>query len=477
VGLHGLSAEAHLERCRELAGQGYRPVALSLVMVPDQKGPLAASVWHRPVLPSAEQERLARRQATAAATLLHLKQPDAVWPLLRHSPDPTVRSYLVQRVGLLGADPHLLVERLNVEKDASARRALILALGEYTEKELPAAVRVPLVKKLLAWYRDDPDAGIHGAIDWLLRHGEEGPVPRLLDWGQGKALERIDRELARASRERQRPEDDKRHWTVNGQVQTFALVRGPVTFRMGSPPTESGRIGVNEKPHVRVIPRSYAIATKPVTVEQWQRFLKDRPQIPQDYVQRYSPEAGGPIITVSWYMAAEYCNWLSEKEGIPQKDWCYPAPIGEGMRPFGDYLKRKGYRLPTETEWEYACRAGATSSRYYGSSLELLPRYAWFQLNSQDRAWPVGQKRPNDLGLFDLQGNVWTWCQETAMLYPSGRAQDREDIRFLSDRFPRILRGTAFTSQAPLARSASRLTNRPANREFTIGLRVARSLP
>src|SRR5208283_5179259 len=88
------------------------------------------------------------------------------------------------------------VERLEVERDTSARRALIIALGEFTEKDLPVALRTALVKKLLGWYRDDPDAGIHGAIDWLLRHGKEGPVPRPLDWGQAKELERIDSERA-----------------------------------------------------------------------------------------------------------------------------------------------------------------------------------------------------------------------------------------------------------------------------------------
>src|SRR5262249_54677125 len=200
AGLHGLSAVAHLARCRELIAQGYRPVALSLVALPGEKSPRAASAWHRPVPPAHERDSLATRQATAAATLLHLKAPEPVWPLLRHSPDPTVRSSLLERVGSRGVDARQLVERLNVEKDVSARRALIGAVGDFTDKALPAAGRGPLVKKLLGWYREDPDAGIHGAIDWLLRHGKEGPVNRPLDWGCAKELERIDGEFARASR-------------------------------------------------------------------------------------------------------------------------------------------------------------------------------------------------------------------------------------------------------------------------------------
>jgi hypothetical protein len=83
-------------------------------------------------------------------------------------------------------------------------------------------VRQPLVQKLLAWYRDDPDPGIHGAIDWLLRHKKEGPHDRPLDWGQAKELARIDGKL------KQRDPDGKRGWFVNGQGQTFSLTGDPL---------------------------------------------------------------------------------------------------------------------------------------------------------------------------------------------------------------------------------------------------------
>jgi formylglycine-generating enzyme required for sulfatase activity len=473
AGLSGLSAEAHLARCRELAGQGWRPAALSVAEVAGERGPVAASAWHRRVLPARQHDRHAQRQASAAVTLLHLGQPGRAWPLLRHSPDPTARSYLVQRASLLGVDGRLLARRLVQEKDVSARRALVLALGEYPAKDLPARVRGPLVKELLGWYRDHPDPGLHGAIDWLLRHGKEGPQPRPLDWGQRQALEQVDCALCR------RDPDGRRGWYVNGQGQTLVLIPGPVEFRMGSPPWEAARQAANERPHRRRIGRSYAIASKPVTVAQWERFLKDRPKIRHSYPKSYSPKPGGPIISVTWYEAAAYCNWLSEKEGIPRDQWCYPEEIEEGMKPYPDYLSRTGYRLPTEAEWEHACRAGSAASRCYGAATDLLPRYAWYSPNSRARTWPVGKTRPNDLGLFDIHGNVWTWCQESARTYPRGTGgwpvEDKEDIRDIKDTLGRVLRGASFNIHAGFVRSARRLSSRPSFRSETVGLRPART--
>jgi formylglycine-generating enzyme required for sulfatase activity len=275
------------------------------------------------------------------------------------------------------------------------------------------------------------------------------------------------------------PRKAPRRWYVNGQGQTFTLIPGPVTFRMGSPLTEADRVAVNERPHVRVIPRSYALQTKAVTVAEYERFLAEHPErrFPS-FPKRYSPEANGPMIWVSWYDAAAYCNWLSKKEGIPRSQWCYPEKIGAGTKLYADYLKRTGYRLPSEAEWEYAAKAGSATSRYCGSSDSLLARYAHYRDNSADRAWPVGQKRPNDLGLFDMHGNVWTWCDNPAFGYPGGRAEDKEYFRDIFSGFydgSRALRGGSFTYHAPLVRSSDRNNDRPAGRINDVGLRVCRT--
>jgi formylglycine-generating enzyme required for sulfatase activity len=144
------------------------------------------------------------------------------------------------------------------------------------------------------------------------------------------------------------------------------------------------------------------------------------------------------------------------------------------------YLSLQGYRLPTEAEWEYACRAGAVTCRYYGETEELLAEYGWYQKNSKERTWPVGGKKPNDLGLFNLHGNVYTWCQESykgdyPTLKDGERIEDKEDSLSIQSTSSRVLRGGSFFLRASDVRSALRDGVVPSYRDLDVGFRPART--
>jgi formylglycine-generating enzyme required for sulfatase activity len=263
---------------------------------------------------------------------------------------------------------------------------------------------------------------------------------------------------------------------VNSQGQTFAVIEGPVEFLMGSPPTELGR-QLEEDTHHRIIPRRFAIAAQEVSVRQYQLFVKENPGADHAQNDRYSPVPEGPMNGVSWYDAAAYCNWLSRREGLPE--YYEPNQAGkyaEGMKIKPDALRLGGYRLPTEAEWEYACRAGAGTSRYYGSSVDLLGRYAWGSRASGDHAQPCGRLLPNDLGLFDMLGNVWEWCHDVYQPYPKETAVDNINIQsYINSSNLSLLRSGSFNDQPALVRSAYCAENAPALRFSFYGFRPSRT--
>ncbi len=484
--LLGLDSAAHLQRCRELASQGCRMVSLSVAWTSPEGSPVTASTWHRPVITEKAKDRLAERQARAAIALLRMGKAAEVMPLLRHSADPRLRTLIVHWLNPLGADPKTVGAELDrlpptakptpaegqqftdavlFHPETSPRRALILALATYGTEGLSPGERGPLTAKLIDLYRNDPDSGIHGAAAWTLRQ-----------WKQQEKLKEMDVQLMT-----QKDRGDRR-WFVNSQGQTFAVIEGPVEFRMGSPPTEPDRDSVHEIPHRQIIPRRFAIAAQEVSVKQYQAFVKENPGLNHAQNSRYSPDPEGPMNKVSWYDAAAYCNWLSRREGLTE---CYEPneerQYADGMKIKPDALRLSGYRLPTDAEWEYACRAGAGTSRYYGASEDLLGRYAWNYSTSQSHAWPCGSLLPNELGLFDMLGNMWEWCQDGYFSYRpdhTGKNYDYTNIFIsISERMARVLRGGSWNDRAIDLRSAVRAGRVPAERYQVYGIRLARTYP
>jgi formylglycine-generating enzyme required for sulfatase activity len=212
--------------------------------------------------------------------------------------------------------------------------------------------------------------------------------------------------------------------------------------------------------------RTISIAATPVTVSQFQKFQPNA-----DYNQDVAPEFDCPMNSISWLTAAAYCNWLSAQDGIREDQWCYEIGNGETITVRQNYLRLTGYRLPTEAEWEYACRAGSTTSRYFGNGAKLLDKYAWTDSNSNRRSWPVGSRKPNEFGLFDMLGNVWNWCQNANL--PPG-PDDSEAVLIVEKFQSRVVRGGAFSERLVGANSRQSMLAGHDNRHT--GFRPVRTL-
>jgi len=393
----------------------------------------------------AAKEAVARRQAAAALALVLLDRPEATWPLLAAGEDPRLRTYLIHGLAPAGVDPATVIRRLVASPDASVRKALLLALGKYDPGTLGRREREETARRLIEMYQEDPDSGIHAAARWLLRR-----------WGREEELVRVETEL------RGRGPEGNRNWYHSREGHMMVIVRGPVSFWMGASPNEPDQRH-EEKLHRQVIPATFAIAAMETTLAQFRRFRPD-----YDRHRQTPAELQCPVNRVNYDTAMAYCQWLSQQEGIAEDQMCYEVGPDGGLKPRPDCLTRTGYRLPTEFEWEYACRAGTRTYRHYGYSDELLGAYAWYFQNSLGRPHPVGLLMPNDFGLFDVYGNALEWCQNAYGTVPKHELGDGGLFR--------VVRGSSFLGEPSRLRSAERLGLHKDTPTVSNGFRVARTL-
>lgn len=196
-----------------------------------------------------------------------------------------------------------------------------------------------------------------------------------------------------------------------------------------------------ERPVHEVTLKSFEISATAVTQAQYEAVMGNNPS--------YFIEPDCPVECVSWEEAMAFCERLSEKEG-------------------------RSYALPSEAQWEYACRAGSTTRFCYGDDDNGLGEYAWYKQNSAGRTHPVAEKKPNAWGLYDMHGNVWEWCQDSWHDNYKGAPTDGSAWGEPVDAL-RVLRGGSWSNLAQRCRSAFRNNNTPADRSHNIGFRVVRT--
>jgi hypothetical protein len=275
----------------------------------------------------------------------------------------------------------------------------------------------------------------------------------------------------------------------------MAIIRGPVEYQAGAdwrdpdrmsdqvadPTTAKSRVTDDEPLHTVRIDRDFSVGLREVSLRE---FIQFQPGFLNDANIVLSPTLDFPVNRVNWFMVAEYCNWLSDREGLDATEWCFlPNAEGNyapGMTLAPDYLHRRGYRMPTEAEWEYVCRAGTSTRRYFGDCEHLLPQFVWYMDNSKEKVLSrPGTLKPNDLGAFDMLGNVLEWTidanagrprQGTTFVIDSERGLEAEAEPW------RILRGSHLFCEARYIRVTDVWTFRPISTETHYGLRLARTL-
>jgi len=248
------------------------------------------------------------------------------------------------------------------------------------------------------------------------------------------------------------------------ELRPAMLVLPTGTFQMGRADNDTEKTSHAESARHQVeISRSYGISETEVTQGQYQAVMGTNPSQFQDQ----KDSANRPVENVSWQDAVEYCNLLSMMEGLTV---CYEAD-GESVKwPSG--LDCKGYRLPTEAEWEYAARA-EEGTIYSGSNQP--EEVAWFSKNSDSSTHAVKGKKPNQWGLYDLSGNVYEWVWDEYGTYPAGAQKDPTGP--LLDGSKRVLRGGSWVNDARGVRVAYRVRVAPGLRNRIVGFRLARSYP
>ena len=252
----------------------------------------------------------------------------------------------------------------------------------------------------------------------------------------------------------------------NTAPEGFVRINGG-TFTMGSPSSEEGRFN-NEVQH-QVTVSSFYMSRYEVTQKEYQDIMGTNP----------SSFKGDnlPVEIVSWYEAVEYCNARSRKEGLTPAYTIDKSQSDPNNSNRYDDLKwlvtwnrnANGYRLPTEAEWEYACRAGTTTA--YSTGASISDNTGWYEANSGNTTHPVGQKPPNAWGLYDMHGNVWEWCWDWYGDYPSTAQTDPVGA---SSGSYRVLRGGSWSVSAQVVRSAFRSYFTPSYRYYGLGFRLVR---
>ena len=373
----------------------------------------------------AHADRNLRLKARLAVLLVQLGEPSVARDMFALEEDPAERTMLIESLSAWHGAVNRLLDHVADREPTWFRSGVCSGIGSIPLAEMSPSEMGAAVATLVDWYRNQHDGGTHSAAGWALRQWKP-PLP----------------EIAASSK----PQPGFQ-WHVNRLKMTMLLIPA------GRPAALEPRDDAKRPDRIE----AFWLSDRETSRALFQQFIDDpdtaadaKPSGLTGADPARSPSMSHPVQNVSWYEAIMFCNWLSRIDG---RTPYYVASKGDWeLNEAAD-----GYRLPTEVEWEYACRAGATTQFASGNDDSLLGRYAVVESN---QTAVCGSKLPNGWGAFDLSGNVYEWCQDRSPAPKDGE---------------RVLRGGAFDYPSLIASVGRRDGNKPLYRSYTVGFRVARS--
>jgi formylglycine-generating enzyme required for sulfatase activity/tRNA A-37 threonylcarbamoyl transferase component Bud32 len=400
----------------------------------------------------AEAEEDWELKARNAIVALHLgdKEPAAAMLQFRNRPDPIQRTVFIETLPKWHGNLSELAEQLRDTNVPELSSGICLAIGSMMD--VSRDDQQSWQKLLAQWYVRQPDTGTHSAAGRALR------------------IWKVDLpEISEPSRQAA-----GKHWMITSTGLTMLRIPSGEFVRKHT-------FLPNDEQLVRIT-QDFLLSDREITVGLFQQLIDDpdyngeKPDGWEGVADQVSPSDMHPVQQVSWYDSVMFCNWLSHREGLSA---CYEKTGERDKDDQGNETEfdawrlipdADGYRLPSEAQWEYACRAGTTTDFPFGED-EVLDRYGVFSGNSNSRTLPAGSKLCNAWGLFDMHGNVDEWCGDW---YSSYREESVDDPLGSVAGSRRVYRGGSWSYPSWNCRSSDRFSLSPTSRYNILGFRVAR---
>ncbi len=410
-----------------------------------------------------DEAEVPEEKARLAIVAAHLGFPQLLEQISAMDEVPDLRTVLVHLLPKFHGAVNEIDQMLASDVSSSTKFALGVALALFDPTECSNEQQLRIVNQLDELQQSTPDSGVQAAARLAMKR-----------WGQQPTLKNVS-------------QSDYPWSDFDPELRLVRIPAGSQILGRTNPDVQHD----DNRPHLVTLTRPYWMADREISVGQYRQFIED-PTYPDELKpvdnQRWQPDLltsptnSHPVQRISWYDAAMFCNWLSHRNGkqpryeflqTKRDDHEIAAILNDEFQVQID-LEADGFHLPSEAQWEMACRAGSETDFYFGNDFELFRHYGTFSSARQMATAPCGSLLPNRFGVFEMHGNVWEWCEDwrqplgtQPLLDPRGPDEPHPD-------YPgRVFRGGGVATMSGEPISGARGYAAPYRHFSNVGFRVA----